>query len=263
MSVIVRAKSKKIQIGVIFILTVMVLCGCQNGGDIMEEKSIMEQYLEDKYGKQFVVEKIDYYRQQLGDDKRIKAVVYPEDDHDLKFEVKKILDDKEWAFTGSAYSERYLNLLWEKQMKEKVMQEFGSEIIEVGISAPILEIEKDVSGRTIDINEALELYENKISMHIACGYLIDGNFEFDSSWIEKLYSSIKAIKNGNFEKIELVVRFFNEENKEDVNKDPSRYLKAFASEYRDLKQKDIIRFNMEIGDLTDIEQPSDLQKYIE
>ena len=48
-----------------------------------------------------------------------------------------------------------------------------------------------------------------------------GTLGFDLSWIEKAYSSIKAIKNGNFgKKLELLVRFFNEENKEDVNKRP-------------------------------------------
>ena len=254
---------KTIQQCVIFTLIIMVLCGCQNGGELMEEKPIIEQYLIDKYGKQFVVEKVDYYREQLGADKRIKAIAYPEDDKDLKFEVKKMLDGKKWAFTDSEYSERYLNLLWDKQMKEKVIEEFGSDMVEVGVSAPILDIEKSIKGKTISIDEALEQNKQKISMHISCGYLIDKESELDSSWLERIYSSIEAIRNDNFENIALVIRFFNKDNEEDVKKNLGKYLKASASEYRDLKKGNVVLFNVEIGNMTDIKQPSDLQKYID
>lgn len=245
-------------------ILVFILYGCGNGGDLVEEKAKMEQYLKDKFGKDFVIDSIGYYREQLGGDKRIRAVVCPEDDSDLKFEVKKLLGDKKWAFTNSQYSDKYLNTLWNKQITQKVIQGFETEITDVGVSAPILEIEKNLNGKTLDIDEAIELYGKDITINIRCGYFVGRDLQqLDSDRMEKLYSAISTVKGLNTGKIGLLARYFNEEHKKDIKKDPVKYLRAEASDYRELKNNNTLLFSIDIEDIETINTPVDLQNYIE
>jgi len=241
-----------------------ILYGCGNGGDLVEEKAKMEHHLKDKFGKDFVIESINYYSEQLGGDKRIKAVVYPADDSELKFEVKKMLGDKKWAFTNSQYSDKYLNTLWNKQMTQKVIQEFETEITEVGVSAPLLEIEKNLNGKILDIDEAIESYGKDITLNIRCGYFVGVDLQqLDSDRLEKLYSAILTIKGLNTGKVGLIARYFNEEHKKDIEKDPVKYLMAEASDYRDLKNNNTLLFSIDIEDIETINTPGDLQNCIE
>lgn len=241
-----------------------VLYGCRNGGNFVEEKAKMEQHLKEKFGKDFVVKSIKYYREQLGGDKRIRAVVHPADDSELEFEVLKLLGDSKWAFKNSQYTDDYLYTLWKKQMTKKVIQEFETEIAEVGISAPILEIEKNLNGKTLDIDEAIELYGKNITINIRCGYFVGGDLQqLDSDRLEKLYSAILTVKDFNVSKVGLLARYFNEERKKGIEKNSAKYLRAEASDYRDLKNNNTILFSIEIEDIKKINQLGDLQDFVE
>ncbi|WP_157862957.1 hypothetical protein [Desulfofarcimen acetoxidans] len=121
-----------------------------------------------------------------------------------------------------------------------------------------------VVGKTLSIDEAVDLYKNKISLSISCGLFVDcENNNLSESQLDRLYSIIRALKNKNFENISLKIRYFNEEHKNEVEKDPDRFLYAEASYYRELKNKNIILFQIKIEDIESINQLGDIVNYIQ
>lgn len=134
-------------------------------------KNEMEIFLQDKYGKEFVVESIDYYYQYFGAPHEIKGVAYPKDDKQLKFDVREFTDGHLWwdGNEYSKYNEKYLLLLWEKQTKKQITEKFNTLVVITDVSAPIYEIYTNSNKKTPSIDELIELFNKKITLSIWCG----------------------------------------------------------------------------------------------
>jgi hypothetical protein len=250
----------------IIIIIVLVFAGYMllGGGVLIKEKTKMKQYLEEKYGKEFVIERIGNYYKYLGAPKEIKGIAHPKDDKELKFEIRKSMNNKKYDFSSSLYWERYLAILWEKQTKEKVIPVLNTDIVLTGVSGPIREIYKNINGKTLSIDEVIVLYKSKISLGIYCVLFVkDEETDLSKEWLESLYNALESLKNQNYNKIKIDMRFINNSFKDDVAKDPGKYLETSPSEYMVLKNERIILYKILIENISNINQPDDIKKYIE
>jgi hypothetical protein len=81
-----------------------------NGG-VMNEQAKMEQYLEEKYNKEFVVEKPERKASGLGVEGYLEATAYPEDDQSLTFKVRD---------SSTSTSDEYTGAVWEKEERKRL-----------------------------------------------------------------------------------------------------------------------------------------------
>jgi hypothetical protein len=227
-----------------------------------EEKVKMEQYLKEKYGKEFVVEKVRYSRPYLGAPKEIRGIAYPTDDKTLAFTVAETFVNGKWI-PGGMYSEPYLQMIWERQTNEKVKKVIGSNSVKTVVITPFFEIEKNLNGNTLSIDEVLNLYKNQISLRIYCGlFSKPEDNKLTDSELNELYSIINTLKDKRFKDISMEIRYFNEEYKRKVEKESEKLLTAQTSNYRELKLKNIILNRIMIYDINNIEEPGDILNYV-
>lgn len=123
-------RSRKSSVIVIAIV-VLILGGFYwwffGGGVYMGEKVKMEQYLEEKYGKEFVVEKPERKASGLGVEGYLEASAHPVSDPGLDFKVRS---------SSTSTSDEYVGELWSREEKKRL---------------------KPIFNRIFDKNESLEL----------------------------------------------------------------------------------------------------------
>lgn len=252
-------------VGIIFIVIYRMVIWC--------EKAAMEQYLNNQYGKEFIVEDIDYSIAYLGGPLEYKGVAYAVDDKDLKFDIAKRVDNKPYVLIGAppaGYRESYLTHYWGKQARGMLSTLFDAAIVEPNIyvvPGPI-DIKTDTKGRTLNLKEAVELLNNQLIVNIWCG--IYSNSEgIDSEQIQKIYDGCLQLKNENYKLFKITILYFNEEYKRQIDQEPDKYLyvnlyvrPGYNSElYNKLKSEDILLKEIDIN-IKDINQPEDILKYI-
>lgn len=253
--------SKFIALLVVLVLIIFIgLCQYRKKAELKEEKIKMEQFLREKYGKEFVVDSIDYYHDGLGAPKEIKAIVYPKEDRELKFDVRKFADGEDDAYE-SIYWELYLNNLWEKQLKEKIQKALNIKAIVTNISGPIVDIKKTLRGKELSIDEASNLYKGELSIRVFCGVFHSGrDGNLSEKDVEQFYQMIETIKDKNFKQISLTIFYIDEQYQNNSEIEFNKYIKYNTGKYKDIRNS--ILFTVEIKDTKDIKGKNDILKYI-
>jgi hypothetical protein len=242
----------------------IILIGCGRGNVLSDEKVKMQDWLKEKYGKEFIVDSIDYYTQYLGAPKEIKGIIYPIDDKDLKFEIKKFADGGTYAPDNSLYLETYYKYLWEKQYNNQIRNIIKSDYLTIDISAPYATFDKEVKGRTLSIDEAKEIYNKSISIYLTYALFTDseGKNIFLTKEKERIYSEIEKLKDDRFKEITLRIVYFSNDFKNKINKN-SPFKFYTDGTYNSIKNEGNIIREVTIDNINEIGQYTDLSKHIE
>jgi hypothetical protein len=189
-------------------------------------------------------------------------IVYPIDNKDLKFEVRKFTDGGKWM-NGDICSENYLDVFWKRQLSEKVESIFKSRTVLIGILAPYNEIKIDLNGRTIGFEEAISIYKNKIYTSISCGLFIDSNTQDIISLTKDIYPKVQKLKYPALKENKIEIIWFNESYKRQIENNPGKYLNAQGSYFNELKQNNIVKYKVSINDIKKINSVEDIINLIE
>jgi hypothetical protein len=162
-------KKLKIKVLIISLIIAISATGCGGGVSMKDEKVGMEKWLIERYGKEFVVGDVNKYTPYLGATKVIEGIAYPKDNEDIKFTISKYAHGG-YTSNGMLYLENYYEILWEYQYKNQIKSIIDSEHIKVAISAPYAIIDKEIKGKTLNLDEVKEIYTDSISARIT--YLI-------------------------------------------------------------------------------------------
>lgn len=253
------------RIKIIFLLLIFVItvAGCGIKGGLPEEKLKMEEYLQEKYGKEFVVESIDYYSEYLGAPKEIKGIAYPKDDKEFKFDIRKFVDGHLWKsrYSNVLYNERYLWLLWSKQAEKPIRKLINDNTFKVEVIFPDEDIESVLRGKTINLSKAKKMFINKLSLNIECALFGDVQ-EDPQNRLNQLYSLIESCKDNDFNEISLRAVYFNKNYKQNVENQFRSYMNNADPSYVKMKKQGLIIVEYKIKDINNLNSPEEISNYI-
>ncbi|ACV63443.1 hypothetical protein Dtox_2661 [Desulfofarcimen acetoxidans DSM 771] len=232
---------------------------------LMGEKDRMEQYLKEKYGKEFVIERMGYYHEYLGAPKEIKGIVHPKDDKEFKFDIRKFADGHVWKsrYVYVPYNERYLWLLWAKQAEKPIKGFINSNMFDVVVILPHEDIESVLKGKTIDLSEAKKLFKNKLSLEIQCALFDSGQKGSGQSRLEQVFAIVKSCKDDDFHEISLRAVFFDKSYEQSVEKDFKNYMNSADPTYRKMKVQGAIKIEYRITNINNVNTPDEINNYID
>ncbi len=132
-----------------------------------EETAAMSQYLNHKYGKQFIVENYRVEGEGLAVEGDPTGDAHPTDNPNLVF---KVWDTGNYKSNEHSYSDQYLRVLWSNQTKESAETSLTQKLSQVeGAIADVyptqgsrLESYAGLTGRTISLDEALASFGNDV-----------------------------------------------------------------------------------------------------
>jgi hypothetical protein len=268
---------RKPSITLIVIASLLLLLGLWHTVRMMAVKYWMEDYLKKEYGKEFVVNKVGYQFSYYGDGLYLKGIAHPKDDPSLKFDIVRDSSGGIFRKYLSPYGESYIIDLWEKQKREEIKTVLRSNLVLAGIWAPYKK--EELYGRTISIKEAEQQFKNRMKLYITYGLLINTDDfnrkidEFDNfkkgnlsrKQAEDLFDIIKKVKNQNYKRIILEVRYFNSKFEKKVDENPEHYLYGKVSYYEGLSsfENGTVLCLFEIDDINRINKPEDVARFID
>ena len=236
----------------------------------------MEDYLEKKYGKEFVVSRVGYRCSYYGDGLYIAGVAHPKDDPSLKFEIARDSSGGVFGEYKFPYGESYMRDLWEKQKTEEIKAVLGSDVVFADIFTTYKR--EELYGRTISVYEAEQLLKSRMELYINYGLFvsfedyikrfdefenfIDGKLSKEQA--ESLFEIIKKLKNDNYKMIKLEIRYFNSKYEKKINKNPKWYLYATVLDFQDLppSERSTLLCSFRLDDINYINKPEDVKRFI-
>jgi hypothetical protein len=223
----------------------------------------MEQYLKEKYGKEFVVEKVKYYHEYLGAPKEIKGIAYPGDDKELKFDIRKFADGHMWVSKSSyvPYNERYLWLLWVKQAKKRIFNLTKNDMFDVEMIFPKDDIVSLLHGKTIDLDEAKKLSKDKISMRVKYALFYEDEYT-EKVLLNQVLSIITVCKDEDFCEISLRVVCFDKSYKSKLKSEFNKYMNSADPLYKKRKMQNEIKIEYFIPDINVVKTQDDINEYV-
>lgn len=160
-------KQRLLSLFIILLIAIGAVVWWQTGGQHMSEKKQMQEYLENKYGEEFVVKNYRVEGSGLGVEGDPTADAYPKKDASLKFEV---WDRGHYKDDHHAYSDEYVGALWQREeyenlkpLMQKVFNTLPSYNVKINTTARLDNVVKS----SIGLKEGLEKYGHKISITIS------------------------------------------------------------------------------------------------
>lgn len=252
----------KIKCLIISLIIAISMTGCDGGVSMKDEKVGMEKWLIEKYGKEFVVEDVKKYTPYLGATKVIEGIANPKDNEDIKFTISKYAHGG-YTSNGMPYLETYNKILWEYQYKNQIKSIIDSEHIKVAISAPYTIIDKEINGKTLNLDDAKEIYTNSVSAYITYSMFSDlkERNEILEKDKERILLELEKLKDDKFKEITLKIVYFNNSFKSKINKN-SPFKFYTDGTYQNLRKSRNILMEIEIKDINQISKTEDISKYI-
>lgn len=151
---------KKWFIPILIILLIMigVATGRQMGGQSMSEQRQMQQYLEDKYGEEFVVKEPIRKAGGLGIEGFLESEAYPVKDNSLIFPIR---------MASTFKNDEYAGVLWQREESKRIEPEsrriFGEDV-SLGIEIKTTGTSRgdiNIVGNVSDFNTATNKYGKK------------------------------------------------------------------------------------------------------
>jgi hypothetical protein len=241
------------------LLTIIFHAGCGMNNELKSEKVQMERFLKEKYGKEFVVENVQYYREFLGGKRKIEAEAHPYDDATLSFRIAKS------GLGSEKYQEWFFDFLWEKQVVKKWRAVLNSGIFRVRISYPALYMDSDLHGRTIGIDQALNEFPQKIKADIYYGVFDDmeERGKLSANEILKVYSLVKKLKDRRYVSISLEFYYLNKKYRIFIKENEEEILRGgFVSSNTKIKTEEYMVYRFIIENINDISEPDDIHSLV-
>lgn len=188
-------------VGVVIVMGVIVIYNMMNGGGMNIGESVeqrkMEEYLEEKYGRKFVVKNYRIEGAGLGVEGDPTADGYPKDDTTLKFEV---WDRGKFNEGKHAYSDDYYGEKWAREFESDLVpfleNTFGYlPYYEVAIGHESFTDDKKIEQPLPEFKKALEIYGDKVSMTVTVDQheiINDSNLELHVERIDKIVNKLKT-----------------------------------------------------------------------
>jgi len=186
------------------------------------EERQMSQYLQEKYGKEFVVGNYRIEGSGLAVEGDPAGDAYPIDDPTLQF---KVWDRGNYVLDEHAYSDKYLETLWSEQGKEAVEQFINTELPDVDsfqltIRPSVgsqLESYELFTGGTLPLSEALNRFGKDVELTLGVRSKTDALNEEPSVYeLERALKVFKYVANtgANSQGVNYVYKDagFNEKN---------------------------------------------------
>ncbi|NLE04617.1 MAG: hypothetical protein GX638_07430 [Crenarchaeota archaeon] len=234
----------------------------------------MEEYLEEKYGKEFVVKGVGYRCSYYGDGLYIAGIAHPKDDSNLQF---KIARDSSGGVFGEyqTYGEfpAYISNVWAKQTRKKVKAVLKNDLVWTGIN--LTNKKEELYGRTVSIDEAEKLFEDRMELYISYVVFVSPeeyrnkftdfnnlvNGELSQDQANELYGTISKLKNDKYKKITVIIRCFNKCYQKEVTNEIMGYFKRGIYEFN--VYEDNLLYRIRIHDINHINQPDDIGFHID
>lgn len=240
---------------------------------MMSVKYWMEDYLEKKYGKEFVVNRVGYRCSYYGDGLYIAGIAHPKDDSNLKFEIAR---DSSGGVFGEyqTYGEfpAYIKNLWSKQTREKVKEILKKDLVWTGIF--FRHKKEELYGRTVSIDEAEKLFENRMELYICYVEFVSPteyqdkftdfknlvNGKLSQEQADSLYENISKLKNDKYKNVTVIIRYFNKDYQEEVTKEIRGYFKRGIYLFNVCEDNALCE--IKIHDINHIDKPDDIGLHI-
>lgn len=140
-----------------------------NASQYVKETNLMAQYLNQQYGKKFVVRNYRIEGSGLAVKGEPTADAYPTDNPAIRFEV---MDRSNYKQDEHAYYNLYLQSLWSSQGKEVAEKFINAELPNTDgfnlearpLAGSQLESYKSFKGRTLSLDEALSTYSSDVQI---------------------------------------------------------------------------------------------------
>ncbi len=134
---------------------------------LWQEKRRMKAYLEDQYEEKFKIKSIKFFVKSLGAKQEIIAEASPVNNPEITFEISRLVDAKDLT---RCYGERYENIVWENEFKEK----FNDFLVKEKITFYKLDsnfwCHENVVGKVISYDELMRRYGGK---NMSCSVSLD------------------------------------------------------------------------------------------
>jgi hypothetical protein len=244
----------KTVITLMLILVTVMISGCIP--ELMKEKVDVTRYLEKKYGKEFEVEKVRYHYKAIGAPREIICIIHPKDDVNLKFEVSSYAGVPE---KDKVYYEDYLNILWSKQMRNKL-----GKLLNATSSVYISHVWKNferVNGKTINLDEALRQYRNQVDLCVICIFSLK-NKNIEIKHLDGINLIIKEILRFNFNERRLFVGFYSDDVLKKIKSNLDRYSNKWGINYDLIKRNNEILYEYENYNVKPIVKLEDIMRHI-
>jgi hypothetical protein len=216
----------------------------------MSERVKMEKYLEEKYGKEFVVDNVRVQGAGIGVDGELHATATLQTNTDITFDVRGGAKGK-----NTRYDDDFLTTLWSSQAREKAEVFIQKELEGVVDYSVDVQVSDDfifnypMFGQTIDLYQALSGYPESISAYILSVRSIGTEEEEPSgSSLEKAFKIVSFAKEQPFGNPEVYYLYKN-----------SSYNQTDESG----KPKYQFRISVAHSDLMSVSSPDDLRKYFD
>lgn len=146
-----------------------------NEGSLMnEEERRFAEYLNEKYGKEFVVDNVETAGAGFGVEGYRKGEAYATDDKDIRFNVMHSTKNDE---NTNSYSDTYLTTLWERDETSRARDSLASTLENLDYVVEIAvphNIQTEIRGSVPSFQELKTQYPYKISYGL--GVMAQGNF---------------------------------------------------------------------------------------
>lgn len=199
----VKSTNKKtwriVLVAALILLVGFVFYWTVGGGNKMSAQAKMATYLENKYGKEFVVENYRVEGSGIGVEGDPTADAYPKTEPDLKF---LIWDRGKFHLGNHAYSDGYVAALWQNEEKERLanalqqtlgyLPEFSVEIHLIDASPASRQINKD---NMLSFAEGVAKYNEDISYTLRVKSNQSQSFLDKTAFANQYLQIAKLVKN--------------------------------------------------------------------
>jgi len=163
--------------------------------------------------------------------------------------------------------------LWSKQTREKVKEILKNDLVWTGIF--FRHKKEELYGRTVSIDEAEKLFENRMELYISYVVFVSPeeyrnkftdfknlvNGKLSQEQADDLYETISKLKNDKYKKVTVtLIRYFNKDYQQEVTKEIRRYFKRGIYEFN--VYEDNLLCKIRIHDINHIDYPDDVRFHI-
>lgn len=239
----------RVYIPLVLVLSIIfLLVACTSGGKTKLKKEAA-QYLKEKYGKEFIVNKIRH----SFDNQMYYMSAYPTDNPELQFSVTKRKHE-------TSFSDTYIYTLYEQESEEELFS------VVKGIYPDVWDYESEILfGEKVEekllqkgipsYEEARELYPEGIRLNLKVYLIKDLNKRNKQDEVKNIWRLVQFYQDTGLQKVSLSVVYYDESLRE---KDEGIPDKQKRNEYH----RDYFRYLFETRDLNQIKKIEDVEKYL-
>lgn len=215
----VPKKWMKLTIVMAIVLTVYHLA-TRESEEFRNERKNVAQYLREKYGQEFIIQKVEYHTPSLGATRRIETHVLSQEKEPVKLIVSRIDDGSDVEYIelchrmGDMYSGSYLSVKWEREL-ERSVKEMAAQIYSQPVNLYVdLSLRRKNFGRVPSYFEILqsnpELFEDKYTTQaitLIFFYTITEKNQLVEA--EKLFRFITALQQSGIKYLRIEAEYFS------------------------------------------------------